>query len=157
VEAIHAEQAVVDVSHASDAAAREVVELAQRARRPVVATHSNARAVADHPRNLPDDLIKAIADTGGVIGANFHGPYLARDRRASLADVVAHIEHLVKVAGLDHVAIGSDFEGGIRPPEGMRDVEGYQELAEALLLKGWARADVAKIFAANALRVLCPP
>ncbi len=146
---------VVDVSHASDRALAEIVTLADDAHGVVVATHSNARALADHPRNLSDAQLRAIAATGGVIGVNFHGPFLARGRRARLRDVVRQIQHMRDVAGIDHLAIGSDFEGDIRPPEELRDASRFPELAAALAQAGFKAAEVRKIFSENALRVLC--
>jgi membrane dipeptidase len=146
---------VVDVSHASDRAVADILALADEAHGVVVATHSNARALADHPRNLTDAQLRAIAATGGVIGVNFHGPFLARGRRARLPDVVQQILYLRGVAGIDHVAIGSDFEGDIRPPEELRDASRFPALSAALTQAGLDAAEVRKIFAENALRVLC--
>ena len=146
---------LVDVSHASDRAVTEIVSLAHELHGVVVATHSNARALADHPRNLSDAQLRAVAATGGVIGVNFHGPFLARGRRARLRDVVHQVQHLRDVAGIDHVAIGSDFEGDIRPPDELRDASRFPELAAALAQAGFKTAEVRKIFAENALRVLC--
>ena len=146
---------IVDVSHASDRALADIVAQARPAHGVVVATHSNARALADHPRNLSDAQLRAIAATGGVIGVNFHGPFLARGRRARLRDVVRQIQHLREVAGIEHVAIGSDFEGDIRPPEELRDASRFPELAAALAQAGLSTSEVRKIFAENALRVLC--
>lgn len=146
---------IVDVSHASDRAVDDIVALANEAHGLVVATHSNARALADHPRNLSDAQLRAIAATGGVIGVNFHGPFLVRGRRARLQDVVRHVQHLRSIAGIDHVAIGSDFEGDIRPPDELRDASRFPVLASALERAGFSAAEVRKIFAENALRVLC--
>jgi membrane dipeptidase len=147
---------VVDVSHASDRAVSDVLSLAGEVHGVVVATHSNARALADHPRNLTDEQLRGIAATGGVVGVNFHGPFLVRGRRVKLGDVVAQLAHLRDVAGIDHVAIGSDFEGDIRPPTELADASRFPRLAEALLRSGFGPDAVAKIFAQNALRVLCP-
>lgn len=146
---------LVDVSHASDRALDDIVALASEVHGVVVATHSNARALADHPRNLTDAQLRAIAGTGGVIGVNFHGPFLARGRTAHLRDVVQQLQHLRDVAGIEHLAIGSDFEGDIRPPEELRDASRFPALALALGRAGFSMADVRKIFAKNALRVLC--
>lgn len=146
---------MVDVSHASDRALTDVLSLARESQGVVVATHSNARALADHPRNLSDAQLRAIAATGGVIGVNFHGPFLARGRRARLSDVVQQIQHIRDVAGIEHVAIGSDFEGDIRPPAELADASRFPVLAAALERAGFSIADVRKIFAGNALRVLC--
>jgi membrane dipeptidase len=146
---------IVDVSHASDRAVADILSLANEVAGVVVATHSNARALADHPRNLTDEQLRAIAATGGVIGVNFHGPFLARGRRARLEDVVKHIQHVRDVAGIEHVAIGSDFEGDIRPPEELRDASRFPALAGALAHAGFSASEVRRIFADNALRVLC--
>ncbi len=144
----------VDVSHASDAAVADVLEIARSAGRAVIATHSNARALCRHPRNLTDDQIRGIAATGGVVGVNFHGGYLAVGRTATLDDVVRHLRHAIDRAGVEHVAIGSDFEGGIQAPAGLGDVHGFARLADALRASGLSRADVERVFADNARRVL---
>ncbi|HET7544682.1 MAG TPA: membrane dipeptidase [Polyangiaceae bacterium] len=146
---------VVDVSHASDRAVTDILSLANEVAGVVIATHSNARALADHPRNLNDAQLRAIAATGGVIGVNFHGPFLARGRQAHLSDVVKHVQHLRQVAGIEHVAIGSDFEGDIRPPEELRDASRFPALAAALARAGFSAGEVRQIFGGNALRVLC--
>ncbi len=146
---------VLDVSHASDAATRDMIDLSLARGVPVVASHSDARALADNPRNLTDAQIRDIGKSGGVIGVNFHSPFLAVGRRATLHDVVRHVQHLVKVAGIEHVAIGSDFEGGIRPPRALGSAAHFQALASALLKAGFDRGEVSKVFHENALRVLC--
>jgi membrane dipeptidase len=148
---------VIDVSHSSDRAVSDVLALAQEVHGVVVATHSNARALADHPRNLTDAQLRGIAATGGVVGVNFHGPFLVRGRKARLSDVVAQVKYLTQVAGIDHVAIGSDFEGDIRPPRDLADASGFPRLSAALARAGMADASIRKIFAENAWRVLCPP
>ena len=147
---------VIDVSHASDRAVGDILALAKEAHGVVVATHSNARAVADHPRNLTDEQVRGVAATGGVVGVNFHGPFLARGRRAQLSDVVAQVRHLRDVAGIEHVAIGSDFEGDIRPPAELSDASRFPRLRAALRQAGFDDGSIRKIFSENALRVLCP-
>lgn len=156
VRRVFAAHAVVDVSHASDPATEDILSIAKTAGGVVVATHSDARALAPHPRNLTDAQLRKIADTGGVVGLNFHSRFLVRQGQASINDVVRHARHMVIVSGIEHVAIGSDFEGGIRPPPELRDVSGFPRLARALLDSGMSRDDVEKIFYRNALRVLCP-
>jgi membrane dipeptidase len=156
VRRVHRAGALVDVSHASDAATADVLELAQKDGVPVVATHSNARALHAHARNLTDDQIRAIAASGGIVGVNFHARFLTDRAKATLEDVVRHVRHIAKIGGIDHVAIGSDFEGGIRPPRELSDVRGFPRLSRALLEAGLSREDVTKVFHRNALRVLCP-
>ena len=146
----------VDVSHASDRAVTDVLALARETQSVVVATHSNARALADHPRNLTDEQLRGIAATGGVVGINFHGPFLVRGRAAKLSDVVAQVRHLVQIMGVEHVAIGSDFEGDIRPPPELVDASRFPRLSAALLEAGLDKHALRQIFANNALRVLCP-
>jgi membrane dipeptidase len=116
----------IDVSHASDRATRDVLSLASELSFPVVATHSNARALADHPRNLRDDELRRVAKSGGVVGVNFYTRFLNPRGRASIADVVRQVRHLSRVMGSEHVAIGSDFEGDIRPATGLSDVSGHR-------------------------------
>jgi membrane dipeptidase len=151
----HALGVAVDVSHASDHAVDDVLALARETSGVVIATHSNARALCDHPRNLTDAELRGIARTGGVVGLNFHSPFVVRGRPATLADVVRQALYLVKVAGADHVALGADFEGGIRPAKGLEDASHFPELAEALRSAGLSEAAVRKLFSENALRVLC--
>jgi len=146
---------LLDVSHASALATRDLIALGASAHVPVLATHSNARALADHPRNLTDAELSAIARSGGVVGVNFHARFVNARASASLADVVRQVRHLVRLMGAEHVAIGSDFEGDIRPPAELASVLGYQRLAQALLGAGLGRDAVAGVMGKNALRVLC--
>jgi membrane dipeptidase len=151
----HALGVAVDVSHASDRAVSDVLALARETGGVVVATHSNARAICDHPRNLTDEQLRGIAATGGVVGLNFHAPFVVRKRPAVLADVVRQAQHLLRVAGVEHVAIGADFEGGVRPARGLEDASRFPDLAKALLAAGVSEAAVRRVFSENALRVLC--
>src|SRR5690606_16110384 len=155
VEKIQGLGGLVDVSHASDAATDEILDRAASERAIVIATHSNARALAAHPRNLTDAQIRAIGESGGVIGVNFHQPFLSGSGRASLKNVVDQVLHLKRVAGVEHVALGSDFEGGIRPVAELADASRYQTLAQALLEAGLSRQEVRQVMGENALRVLC--
>jgi membrane dipeptidase len=151
----HALGVSVDVSHASDRAVADVLALAHETGGVVVATHSNARALCNHPRNLTDAQLRGIAATGGIVGLNFHSPFVVRGRPATLGDVVRQAQHLVRVAGVSHVALGADFEGGIRPAQGLPDASHFPQLARALLRAGLSEAAVRQVFSENALRVLC--
>jgi membrane dipeptidase len=153
-ERLYARGALVDVSHVSDAAFLDIAAIARAAGAPVVATHSNARALADHPRNLTDAQLEVIGDTGGVAGVNFHAPFVSSRGEATLDEVVEHVEHMVKIAGVDHVAVGSDFDGGIRPAVGLDDASTLPRLDAALRARGMPRDEILKIFSLNALRVL---
>ncbi len=156
VRRVHRLGGMVDISHASDEAVQDVLAQARAAGVPVVATHSNSRRLANDPRNLTDAQLRAVAKTGGIVGINFHSPYLLGGRgQAHITDVVRHIRHAVSVMGVDHVAIGSDFEGGILPARGLEDIRGLPRLSQALRDAGLAEADVRAIFGGNAKRLLC--
>jgi membrane dipeptidase len=147
---------VLDVSHASDESADQLIAMARERGKPIVASHSNARALAAHPRNLTDAQIRAIAASGGVVGVNFHGRFLVpATGQATLDDVVKQIRYLVRVGGAHVVAIGSDFEGGIRPAAGLENASRYRDLAKALRRAGFDGPTVRRMLSDNALRVLC--
>jgi membrane dipeptidase len=151
---VYKQGALIDVSHVSDQSFADLVPIAKKYGAPIVATHSNARAIAHAPRNLTDDELRIIGETGGVAGINFHTPFVVTSGPATLDDVVKQIEYMVKVAGVAHVAVGSDFDGGIRPAEGLDDASTFPRLAAALEKRGMKRDDVLAIFSLNALRVL---
>ena len=155
VRRVHAYGGVVDVSHASDEMIADVFKMAAVRDAVVVATHSNARAITNHPRNLTDAQLRAIGQSGGVVGVAFHAPFLTGSTEATIDDVVRHIKHIRAVAGIEAVAIGSDFEGGIRPPPELADVRGFPRLAAALREAGLSESDVRQGFGQNAERVLC--
>ncbi len=153
IEALDAAGVRVDISHLSDEAAREV--LAGAARLAPLATHSCSRALRPHARNLPDELARAVADRGGVIGVNFHRPLLAvASGEAGVWDAVAHIEHFWRVAGEEAVAIGSDFDGIPSGPVGLERADRLPRLFAALLSRGHARARLRRFARGNALRAL---
>lgn len=153
-ERVYTDGALIDVSHLSDRAFADLVPIAKKFGAPIVATHSNARAVAATPRNLTDEELRIIGETGGVAGLNFHSPFVSGKSDATLDDVVAQVDHMVKVAGIDHVAIGSDFDGGIHPADGLGDASMLPSLAARLRKRGMSEEDVRKVFSLNALRVL---
>jgi membrane dipeptidase len=162
---------VVDVSHASDRAVWDVLAVADG---PIIASHSNARALCDHPRNLPDDLLRAIAQTGGTVGVVFYPTFVTArsDAAPSLRDVVGHISYLCDVCGPDHVAIGPDFidmlpgawidsaaHAAIRTdlrrpfPVGLENVEQLPALREGLIAAGFDDRTVAGVMGDNLRRV----
>lgn len=149
---VYEKGALVDVSHMSDQAFEDLVPIAKKYGAPIVATHSNARKLRNHPRNLPDGQLKIIGETGGVAGLNLHRTFV-RKGRARMKHVVAMVDHMVKVAGVDGVAIGTDYDGG-RPVPPVKDASKMPDLAKALLEAGYSEADVRKIFGGNARRVL---
>ncbi len=171
---------MVDISHVADKTFWDALQLSSA---PVFASHSSCRALSNVPRNMTDDMIRALAKKGGVIQINFACeflsqasadaskdliPLLARGgggeaatreyRRkvppATLADVVAHIDHAVKVGGMESVGIGSDFDGIFCAPKGLEDVSKFPNLTRALLEKGYSAEDVRRIYGGNLMRVM---
>ncbi len=136
---------VVDLSHASD---RLFYDTAQLARKPVIATHSNSRAVHPHRRNLTDEQFCIIRDCGGLVGLNFHRDFLS-DKEQSLWDVVRHAEYFLTLGGEDVLAIGSDFDGADMPADFM-SIRDIGKLYEAFLKINYSEELVDKIFFANA-------
>ena len=143
---------LVDLSHASDRTFYDVLETSAA---PVICSHSACRALRRFPRNLTDRQLRALGEAGGLIGIVFLPYFLTRDyRRASLDDVLDHIEHAASVAGVESVGIGSDFDGfGDPPPRGLEDASKLPALAEGLRTRGFSRAETAGILGLNFLRV----
>lgn len=145
---------LIDVSHLAPAGVRDVLEVSQA---PVIASHSNARAVCDHPRNLSDAQLQEIAKKGGVVCVTFVPGFIA-EREASLERLLDHIAHLLRVAGEDHVGLGSDFDGfGFGNPEEqlpeLPDVSYLPRLTEGMLRRGIPARVVEKILGGNFLRL----
>ncbi|HJZ78006.1 MAG TPA: dipeptidase [Vicinamibacterales bacterium] len=188
---------MVDISHVADKTFWDVIETTKA---PVIASHSSVRAIANHPRNMTDDMMRALAKNGGVMMINYHAAFLseefrvASEKRSGTVDqamaamskkcggneacttmeseridheamakgelpkvswekIVEHIDHAVKVAGADHVGLGSDFDGATMPL-GMEDASKLPKITDALLKKGYSDADVEKILGGNILRVM---
>ncbi len=141
---------LIDVSHLSDAGFWDLMEVAEG---PVMASHSNSRAVCDHPRNMTDEMIEAMADRGGVMGMNF-APGFVHPVRATVQGVVDHIDHIVDLVGPDHVGLGSDFDGIPSTPGGLEDVTKMPEITSELVRRGYPEEDVGKILGENHLRVI---
>lgn len=185
---------MVDISHVSDKTFWDALETS---RAPIIASHSDARALANAPRNMTDDMIVALAKKGGVVQINFNCGFLSQRYRdevaaksaqtaarlkqatagkhlgeletdqlegriiaeegvkpATLGDVVAHIDHIKKVAGVDAIGIGTDFNGVECVPQGLEDVSKFPNLTKALQAKGYTEADISKIYSGNLLRVM---
>jgi membrane dipeptidase len=145
---------VLDVSHPSKAANLETIRLS---RAPVMASHSCARALADHSRNLDDEQLRAVGASGGVVHVTAYPAFLktgASGRAgASVRDLVDHIDYIVKLIGIDHVGISSDFDGG-GGIDGWSDASETLNVTSELLRRGYSERDVAKIWSGNLLRVL---
>ncbi len=141
---------IVDVSHISDQGFWDVLEVVKG---PIVASHSNSRAVCDHPRNLTDQMIKAIADVDGVIGINF-APNFVHPTNATVETLVDHIDYIVNLVGSEHVGLGSDFDGIPSTPEGLEDVTRMPNITVELLRRGYEEGDVRKFLGGNYLRLI---
>lgn len=143
---------IVDVSHLSRAGFWDLSERMEG--RPFIASHSNARALCDHRRNLDDEQIRAIAAARGCIGVNFYPPFLRATGEATIDDVVAHILALAERAGgIDFVGIGADYDGIEHGPRGLEDPSRYPALLEALAKRGLSDADIERVRFGNFLRV----
>lgn len=144
---------IVDVSHLSDGGFYDV---AQICRKPFIATHSNCRALSPHPRNLTDDMIRTLADCGGVMGINFCPEFLEEDiqcRTSRISDMVAMAKHEKKIGGVDIIALGSDFDG-IGGELELGSCDKMPDLAIALEREGFTSTEIEKIFSKNIMRVM---
>lgn len=141
---------IIDVSHLSDQGFYDVARLSTK---PFAASHSNARSVTAHPRNLTDDMIRLIADKGGLIGLNFANKFLGSSPISRISDMVCHLNHLRKIGGTDVLAMGTDFDG-IDPKLEIPHMGDINKLAEALRSAHWPMADIEKLFHQNALRFI---
>jgi membrane dipeptidase len=144
---------VVDIAHLAPAGVRDVFEISQA---PVVASHANAHALCPVPRNLTDEQLVHVAAAGGVVGAVYVPSFITDgEEPATIDTLLDHIDHMVKVAGLDHVGLGSDFDGFYgTPPVGLEDVSCVPNITAKLLERGYSSEDVQKILGQNWLRVL---
>jgi membrane dipeptidase len=186
---------LVDLAHVSEETMRAALKVSEA---PAIFSHSSARALVDHPRDVPDEVLHLVAQNGGVVMVNFAtiyvsdamrrwsadraaevarynsppfgGLYIGQPERAAqalkqweqahpkptvtLSDVADHIVHIKDVAGVDHVGLGSDFDGIPETPKGLEGVDKYPDLLIELARRGWSDADLAKVAGANALRVL---
>lgn len=142
---------IIDVSHLSDAGFYDVLKYSKA---PFVASHSNARSICNHVRNLTDDMIKKLADKGGVIGINFCSAFInENDDFATIEDIIKHIDHIIKIGGINCVGLGTDFDG-IDSNMELKDASYLPLLEKALKEHGYTNEDIDKIMYQNVLRVL---
>lgn len=155
VEAMQDLGMLVDVSHLSDRGVRDVLQLAKK---PIIASHSNARALCNHTRNLPDELIVGIANNGGVIGVNCVPQFLDENSNIiRIQRLIEHIQYIYNLAGEDVLAIGNDFDGfkHLTPElDEIRTIADLPLVADVLLKSGFSSRQIDKIFHQNVLRVL---
>ena len=141
---------LVDLSHAAESSFYDALELS---RVPIVCSHSSARALCDHPRNLTDDQMRALAAKGGVAQTTIYQGFLRQHGEATILDVMAHLEHAIEVMGIDHVGLGTDFDGdgGVR---GLASSSDLLQFTIQLLARRFSEADIQKIWGGNFLRVM---
>jgi membrane dipeptidase len=132
-------------------------DVAKISEAPLVATHSGAHALCRSPRNLTDDQLKAIGESGGIVGVNFARGFLRKDglgeKKTSLTEIVRHVEYIAGKIGVNHVAFGSDFDG-TQVPQDLGDASGLQKLLDAMRERGMKGKALKKIAHGNWLRIL---
>ena len=141
---------MVDLSHAAEKSFYDALDISQT---PIVCSHSSCRALCDHPRNLTDEQMRRLAARGGVMQVTLYNGFLVKDGEATILDVMAHLEHAISIMGIDHVGLGTDFDGdgGIR---GLRDSSELLQFTRQLLARRYAECDIQKIWGGNFLRVM---
>jgi len=135
---------VIDVSHLSERGFWDVLDLSEK---PVIASHSNARSLCSHSRNFSDRQIKALAEKGGIIGINYCPPFVGEE--ADISYLVNHIDHIVGLVGINHIGLGSDFDGIDTTIAGLEDVSKLPNLTYELFKKGYTKAEIKKILGEN--------
>jgi len=157
VEQLNAERIFVDLAHINRQGFRDAVSVHDKSQ-PLLCTHTGVDGVHKHWRNLDDDQLRAVADTGGVIGVIFQEDFLSPGGKAGWTRdgrmVVEHLRHIVETVGEDHAAIGSDYDGMITPPDGLRHEPAYARLVQWMLELGWSEDRIRKILGGNFLRCL---
>jgi len=141
---------VIDVSHMNEETFWDVIEVAEA---PIMASHSNVMGLYSHPRNLTDEQIIAIANTGGIVQQNFYAGYLGPTGDRDLKKLVDHIEYVIDLVGIDHVGLGSDFDGGGMPVD-LQNASFYYRITEELVERGYKKSEIEQILGKNTLRVI---
>ncbi|MBW6409885.1 dipeptidase [Clostridium weizhouense] len=140
---------ILDVSHLSDEGFYDLVRFSKQ---PFIASHSNAREITNHPRNLTDEMIKLLANNGGVMGINFCSDFLGTEKISSLEEIITHIKHIKNIGGIDVIALGSDFDGIDNEVE-IENCSEFNKLYKYLKINGFKESEIEKIFYKNAFRV----
>ena len=141
---------VIDLSHASE---KSFYDVLATSRVPVVCSHSSSRSLCDVPRNLTDEQMKALAEKGGVAQVTLYNGFLKKEGQATITDVMEHLEHMIEVMGIDHVGIGTDFDGDGGVP-GCASASELINITRMLLKKNYDKESIAKIWGGNFLRVI---
>ena len=141
---------MVDLSHAAESSFYDALEISST---PIVCSHSNSRSLCDHPRNLTDQQMRRLAQKGGVAHTTLYPGFLRTDSEATILDAVAHLEHAISVMGIDHVGIGTDFDGDGGVP-GMACASEVINFTIQLLRRRYSPQDIEKIWGGNWLRVM---
>lgn len=141
---------IPDCSHLSDGGFYDLINICKK---PFVATHSNARAITDHSRNLTDEMIVKLAEKGGVMGLNFCSPFLGREKVPSINSMIKHLKHIKNIGGIDVLALGTDFDG-IENEVEIENIGEIGRLRNALTKEGFTNSEIDKIFYGNVKRVL---
>ena len=141
---------MVDMSHAAEKSFYDALEISSM---PIVCSHSSSRALCDHPRNLTDDQMRALAAKGGVAQTTLYPGFLKKDGEATIIDAIEHLEHAIKIMGIDHVGLGTDFDGdgGVK---GLADSSELINFTRQLLARRYSERDIQKIWGGNFLRVM---
>jgi membrane dipeptidase len=141
---------LVDLAHTSPETMNDALDVSEA---PVIWSHAGARGVYEHSRNVPDQVLRRLPENRGIVMLMFYPPFLSAREEATLSDVADHVEHVAAVAGIDHVGIGSDFDGIDRAPVGLEDVSDFPALFVELARRGWSESDLRKLAGENVLRV----
>ncbi len=141
---------VIDVSHMAESTFWDIINISKA---PIIASHSGAYSLRNHPRNLTDEQLKALAKNRGVIGIVFYPNFLTNSNSAYIKDYVDHIDYVVNLIGIEHVGIGSDFDGATLPQD-IKDSSELYKVTEELIRRGYKKEDIEKLLGKNTLRVL---
>lgn len=142
---------IVDVSHLSDGGFWDVIRYSKK---PFVASHSNARELCAHPRNLSKEMIQALSEKGGVIGINFYPYFLNKNGVATVEDIVNHIEYIYQIGGEDVIAVGTDFDGFDEGELEINHIGEMEKVFDAVKRRGLSERQMDKLFCGNAVRVI---